>query len=294
MALLEDESTNTVTTGRSRASAARSLTAAGIATAVGDADIIVAHVLGLRREDVRDGALDHTELDADEAVRIAGLVSRRSNREPLQHLTGKAFFNSLELAVGPGVFVPRRETQFVAGLATEALKRAGANPIAVDLGTGAGAIALTMATEVPTATVYGVELAPEAFEWTVRNFATLAPGNAIPVLADMTDALHELDGRVDVVSANPPFIPDGTDPATPEVRLFDPGVALFGGPDGLDLVRAASRTGMRLLRSGGFFAMEHGVSQAQRVAAVLEHDGWASVTTHRDPRGHDRVTTARR
>ena len=292
--MIHDDPAAVATAGALRALAERILSDAGVPTATGDADIIVAHVLGKGRVDVQHGALDDEALSPGQVALATDFIERRSRREPLQHLTGKALFRSIELAVGPGVFVPRRETEFVTQLAVDALAAAGDAPIAVDLGTGAGAIALAMATEVPKATVYGVEVSAEAFEWTRRNFETLAPGNGVPVLADMTDALPELDGRVDVVSGNPPFIPDGTEPATPEVRLFDPGVALFGGPDGLDLVRAVSRTARRLLRPGGTLAMEHGVSQAARVAAVLEADGWASVTTRRDPRGHDRVTTARR
>jgi release factor glutamine methyltransferase len=151
-----------------------------------------------------------------------------------------------------------------------------------------------MAVEVPQATVYGVELSPEAFEWTRRNFEQIAPDNSRPILGDMTKALPELNGAVDVVAGNPPFVPDDTEPATPEVRLFDPDIAVFGGADGLDLVRAVSATALRLLKPGGTLAMEHGVSQAPRVAALLERDGWTSITTHRDPRGRERVTTALR
>jgi release factor glutamine methyltransferase len=277
-------------------SAAGELGAAGIPTALGDAEIILAHALGLRRTDIQRGAADDLELDDAQHAVVVDFVERRKRHEPLQHLTGKSLFRDLELAVGPGVFVPRRETEFVTQLAVDALAGSEAeHPIAVDLGTGAGAIALSMATEVPHSTVYGVEVFPEAFAWTRRNFEAIAPDNSHPVLGDMADALHELDGRVDVVAGNPPFQPDGVESVTPEVRLFDPPGAVFGGGrDGLDLVRALSRTALRLLRPGGTLAFEHGVSQSGPIAALLEQDGWAHVTSHTDPRGRKRVTTARR
>ncbi|CAN5224719.1 peptide chain release factor N(5)-glutamine methyltransferase [soil metagenome] len=276
--------------------AVRELEGAGIPTAVGDAEIIVAHALGLRRADVQEGGAEGRYLDHDQHSLVVDFVGRRKKREPLQHLTGTSLFRNLQLAVGPGVFVPRRETEFVTQLAVDALRASDSpSPIGVDLGTGAGAIALSMATEVPNSTVIGVELFPEAFEWTKRNFETIAPGNARAVLGDMADALPELDGRVDVVAGNPPFQPDGVEAVTPEVRLFDPpGAVRGGGSDGLDLVRALSKTARRLLRPGGTLAFEHGISQAPAIAALLQHDGWNDVTSHTDPRGRERVTTARR
>jgi release factor glutamine methyltransferase len=275
------------------AAAEAELEEAGIPTAAGDAEIIVAHTLGITRVEMRGTDAQNTQLTPEQQAQVLDFVNRRVRREPLQYLTGKALFRQISLAVGPGVFVPRRESEFVTQLAIDALRSTDtANPIAVDLGTGAGAIALSMAVEVPHATVYGVELSPEAFEWTRRNFETIAPHNSHPVLGDMTTALLELNGQLDVVAGNPPFVPDNTEPATPEVRLFDPGVAVFGGADGLDLVRAVSATALRLLRSGGTLTMEHGVSQAPRVAALLENDGWTQIATRRDPRAQDRVTTA--
>jgi release factor glutamine methyltransferase len=268
---------------------------AKIPTAAGDAEIILAHILGVRREDIQSGALAGRILTGEQYDRVLDFTARRINREPLQHLTGRSFFRRLELSVGPGVFVPRRETEFVTQLAIDALRAADTpHPIAVDLGTGAGAIALSLAVEVPTATVYGVELSPEAFAWTRRNFAEYAPHNGHPVLGDMTDALQNLNGRVDVVAGNPPFLPDGVEPVTPEVRLFDPDVSWVAGGDGLVIIRALSTAALRLLKPGGQLAFEHGISQGPRVGELLEKDGWLSVANHRDPRGEYRVTTARR
>jgi release factor glutamine methyltransferase len=263
---------------------------------VGDAEIILAHTLGTTRVEVQAGAVDDAVLDDAQYAQVVDFIERRKKHEPLQHLTGKSLFRNLELAVGPGVFVPRRETEYVTQLAVDALRASGSDsPLAVDLGTGAGAIALSMATEVPNSTVYGVEVFPEAFEWTRRNFETIAPDNSHAVLGDMADALHELDGRVDVVAGNPPFQPDGVESVTPEVRLYDPpGAVRGGGSDGLDLVRALSKTALRLLHPGGALAFEHGVSQSAPIAALLEGDGWTGVTSHTDPRGRKRVTTATR
>ena len=271
------------------------LTEAGIPTSVGDAEIILAHALGVRRSDVQSGALNDAILTVDQRDRVLDFTNRRVDREPLQHLTGRAFFRQLELSVGPGVFVPRRETEFVTQLAIDALLASELeHPIAVDLGTGAGAIALSMAVEVPAATVYGVEISPEAFTWTSQNFAEHAPHNGHPVLGDMTDALSHLDGKVDVVAGNPPFLAEGVEPVTPEVRLFDPGVSWAAGGDGLLIIRALSKTARRLLKPGGHLAFEHGISQGRRVGELLESDGWLSITNHQDPRGEYRVTTARR
>jgi len=260
-----------------------------------DAELLVGHVLGIGRGQVQARALTGTALSAEDTVEILGLVERRAAREPLQHITGRAPFRALELAVGPGVFVPRPETEGVAQLAVDALRStASAQPIAVDLGTGSGAIALAMATEVPHSRVYGVENSPLAYVWTKQNFREIAPENAVPVFIDLRDALPELDGTVSVVASNPPYIPQDAIPRDPEVRLFDPEVALYGGPDGLDLVRAVSSAGWRLLHPGGALVIEHGELQGAQIAALLAADGWRAVSTHQDLLGRDRATTALR
>jgi len=267
------------------------LEAAGITGARVDAELLVGHVLGYSRGGVQAKALTGVVLSSDDAVTIAGLVERRAAREPLQHITGVAPFRNLELAVGPGVFVPRPETEQVAQFAIDALRAvASESPLAVDLGTGSGAIALAMATEVPHARVWGVEVSPLAFVWTKQNFK-LAP-NATPVFIDLADALPSLDGTVDVVISNPPYIPVGAIPRDPEVRLYDPEIALYGGEDGLDIVRNVSTTALRLLHTGGTLVIEHGELQAAAIAALLRTDGWTAVASHRDLVGRDRATTA--
>ncbi|MTH68802.1 peptide chain release factor N(5)-glutamine methyltransferase [Agromyces bracchium] len=273
----------------------RTLQAAGIADAEVDADLLLGHVLGLSRGGVHARLVIGDRLSATDAAALAVLVARRARREPLQHLTGRAAFRSLELAVGPGVFVPRPETELLAQLAIDALRAAAEpEPIGLDLGSGSGAIALSMATEVPHARVWAVENSPEAFPWTRRNVDEVAAPNLELVFADLADALPQLDGRVAVVASNPPYIPDDAIPRDPEVRLHDPEHALYGGPDGLDVVRVLSRRALALLHPGGALLIEHGETQSADIAALLKADGWHAVAHHRDLTGRDRVTTARR
>ncbi|MCU1439959.1 MAG: prmC [Rhodoglobus sp.] len=274
---------------------ARVLEAARVPNARVDAELLVGHVLGLSRGGVQAKALTGGELSGEDLLAVSEAVERRAAREPLQHITGRAAFRSLELAVGPGVFVPRPETEFVAQFAIDALRAVpSAEPIGVDLGTGSGAIALAMATEVPHARVYGVEVSPRAFVWTRQNFRDTGAANARAVFIDLADALPELDGTVDVVISNPPYIPADAIPRDPEVRLFDPEIALYGGEDGLDVVRQVSTTALRLLHRGGTLVIEHGELQAAPIAALLAQHGWTAVAHHRDLLGRDRATTALR
>ncbi|MUN06456.1 peptide chain release factor N(5)-glutamine methyltransferase [Agromyces luteolus] len=271
------------------------LRAAGIADAEVDADLLMGHVLGLSRGEVHARLVIGDMLSTTDAAALDLLVARRARREPLQHLTGRAAFRSLELAVGPGVFVPRPETELLAQLAIDALRAAAEpEPIGVDLGSGSGAIALSMATEVPHARVRAVENSPEAFPWTRRNVDEVAAPNLELVFGDLAEALPELAGHVAVVASNPPYIPDDAIPRDPEVRLHDPEHALYGGPDGLDVVRVLSRRALVLLHPGGALMIEHGETQSAEIAAILKADGWHAVAHHRDLTGRDRVTTARR
>ena len=271
------------------------LARAGVPDARVDAELLVGHVLGVSRGSVQAKVVMGSTLGPDDAVALAALVQRRAAREPLQHITGRAAFRALELSVGPGVFVPRPETESVAQLAIDALRAvASPEPVGVDLGTGSGAIALAMATEVPQARILGVEVSPQAYPWTRQNFREHGGDNARAVFVDLAHALPELDGTVDVVASNPPYIPLGAIPRDPEVRLHDPELALYGGTDGLDVVHHVSATAMRLLRPGGFLVIEHGDEQAASVGALLAADGWSAVAHHRDLTGRDRATSALR
>lgn len=270
------------------------LTAAHVPTPDVDAELLVGHVLGISRGQVQAKALTGARLDVEQHAQLVELVERRAAREPLQHLTGVAGFRSLELAVGPGVFVPRPETESVAQLAIDALLAVPGEPVAVDLGTGSGAIALALATEVPHAHVVAVENSARAFVWTKENARRVGADNLRLVFADLADAVPDLDGTVDVVVSNPPYIPDAAIPRDPEVRLHDPAAALYGGEDGLDLVRAVSRTARRLLRPGGTLVLEHGELQGAAIRDLLAADGFTATATHRDLLHRDRATTALR
>ncbi len=271
------------------------LAAAGVPDPEVDAELLIGHVLGLSRGGVQARLVIGGAFSAEDAAELASLAERRARREPLQHLTGRAAFRSLELAVGPGVFVPRPETEGVAQIGIDALRAvAEAEPIGIDLGSGSGAIALALATEVPHARVWAVENSPEAFPWTRRNVEEVGAPNLELVFGDLATALPELDGRVSVVVSNPPYIPLGAIPRDPEVRLYDPERALYGGADGLDVVRVLSQRARALLVPGGLLVIEHGEAQSAEIAALLAADGWRAISHHRDLTGRDRATTALR
>jgi len=270
-----------------RAHAVAVLSSAGVPTPDADAELLIGQV--------QAKAVTDAGVAASDAMDVLEVVERRAAREPLQHITGRAAFRSLELAVGPGVFVPRPETETVAQLAIDALLAvASPAPLAVDLGTGSGAIALAMATEVPHAVVVAVENSPRAYVWTRRNARDVAAPNLRLVFADLASAVPELDGTADVVVSNPPYIPLGAVPRDPEVRLHDPEHALYGGPDGLDVVRAVSVRAAALLRPGGTLVLEHGEAQGLAIRELLAADGWRAAVTSPDLLGRDRATSATR
>ncbi|MEY2816458.1 MAG: hypothetical protein RJA78_1034 [Actinomycetota bacterium] len=263
---------------------------AGIESASADAEILLGHLLNLSRGELQSKII--TDEEFSEVEEFEALVSKRAERFPLQHLTGVAHFRRLTLKVGPGVFVPRPETEVVTQIAVDALKASGSpEPIAVDLATGSGAIALSIAVEVPNTKVFAIELSEDALKYTKQNFAELAP-DAVLVHGDLADAFTELDGSVDVLVSNPPYIPDEMIPIYPEVHLHDPSLALYGGADGLDVVRKVDEAARRLLRPGGSLIIEHADMQGEAVRELLLASGWRQVRTHRDLVGRDRATTA--
>lgn len=284
-----------------RQRAQRVLAEAGIADFEVDTDLLLGHVWGMSRGEIEakvigGGSLPELGAESfDQALaRFEVLLQRRAGREPLQHILGVAWFRNLELNVGPGVFVPRPETELLAEYAVGALRaQAHPEPIGVDLGAGSGAIALSMATEVPHAKVYAVEKSTEAAVWTRKNIARYG-GVVELVEGDLADALHELDGRVSVIASNPPYIPAGAIPRDPEVRLFDPEVALYGGEDGLDIVRNLSRTALRLGHPGAMLILEHGELQGAEIREILASDGWRAPETLQDLTTRDRYTRATR
>lgn len=268
---------------------------AGISTARIDAALLIGHVLDMSRGEVEAKAVTRAPIATGDAAEIIDLVTRRAAREPLQHITGVAYFRGLTLRVGPGVFVPRPETETVAQFAIDALlARATPEPLAVDLGSGSGALALALATEVPHARVVAVERTPATVPWTRLNAERLRQGRVEVVVGDLADALPHLDGQVDVVVSNPPYIPERAVPRDPEVHLHDPAEALYSGADGLDAMRAVAATAMRLLVPGGTLVVEHGEEQGAAVSRILTDADLRAVATHRDLLGRDRATIATR
>lgn len=272
---------------------AQHLAEAGVPDPLVDAELLIGHVLGLGRGALQAALVRGDGIDVADAERLAELTGRRAAREPLQHITGYAAFRHLELAVGPGVFVPRPETETVVQFAIDALlESADQEPVAIDLGTGSGAIALAMATEVPHARVYAVERSDEAHAWAARN--TAGVDNLTLVHGDLATALDDLCGAAAVVISNPPYVPDDAVPRDPEVRLHDPAQALYGGADGLDVVRVISSRAQWLLRPGGLLVLEHGELQGDAIRGILTADGWRAAATHQDLTRRDRATTALR
>ncbi|MFD2793171.1 peptide chain release factor N(5)-glutamine methyltransferase [Promicromonospora vindobonensis] len=294
---------------------------AGVASPQADAEVLLAHALGVDRGELRRLVVLGREVPDDAARAYSGLVARRAAREPLQHLTGVAAFRHLELAVGPGVFVPRPETEEVAQVAIdEAAKVVGEreNAVVVDLCTGTGAIALAVATEVPGARVHAVELDKDAHAWAERNVDAVSavaagqvPGATTEtppervvrlVKGDARTALYGIDGLADVVVSNPPYVPSDAVPVDPEVAEHDPAVALYGlGPDGLEVPRGITSAAARLLRPGGLYVMEHAEVQAEAaramVAAARDADGrpaFGEPETRKDLTGRPRMVVARR
>lgn len=272
-------------------SATATLAAAGVESPDFDAAELLAHVLGTTRAQL--ALVD--ELPLAQREEYDDLVSRRARREPLQHLTGSAAFRYAELAVGPGVFTPRPETELLAGWGVDRARdvvTAGRTPVVVDLCTGSGAVALALATEVPEAEVHAVELSEDAFAWAARNLA----GSGVDLRqGDMADAFTDLDGTVDVVLCNPPYIPlDAFESVAREARDHDPHLALFSGEDGLEAMRVLERVAARLLRPAGVVGAEHADVQGESAPAVFSAAGrWSDVRDHRDLAGRARYLTAR-
>jgi release factor glutamine methyltransferase len=271
------------------------LAEAGVESPRTDAELIAARLHGVSRGEL------HLVPDSGFDPRFWDDVARREAREPLQHITGLAYFRYLELAVGSGVFVPRQETEVMTGWAIERLAAMDvAEPVVADLGTGSGAIALSIAQEVPRAVVHAVEADPLARQWAERNIASVAAasphtaGRVVLHAGDFASALPEFDGQLDLVISNPPYIPVGAW-VPPEVGEYDPATALWGGADGLDAVRVIEAAARRLLRPGGLLAVEHGAQQGDAVYWVFAEDsGWRDTRNNADLAGRDRfVTTVR-
>lgn len=281
--------------------AAARLAAAGVASPESDARLLLAHTL-----DVPLGRLLLAdEPDPEARQRFAVLVERRAARVPAQHLVGSAAFRYVDLAVGPGVFTPRPETELLAGWAVDQLtalaggpgsgtggRNDASGPVVVDLCTGSGAIAAALAHEVPSARIHAVELDEHAFAWAQRNLA----GTGVDLrYGDFADAFEDLAGTVDVVVSNPPYVPlEAWESVQTEAREHDPHLALFSGDDGLEAIRGLAVRAAELLAPGGVVGVEHADVQGTSAPGVFSATGrWVDVRDHLDLAGRPRFLTAR-
>ena len=257
-----------------------------------DAELLLAHVLGISRMDLHNPVLLETTLTAisDTDVieeQFISLLDRRINHEPLQYLTGVAPFRYLALEVGPGVLVPRPESELLVDAVLAHIKNLPAPVSVIDLGAGSGALALAIATEAKDTRVIAVEKSPEAIYWLKKNVSVIAQ-NVRVVEGDVADVLPGI--KCDVVIANPPYIPDAQ--ALPrDVAGFEPHVALFGGPTGMELPKIFITAAARLLKSAGVLVIEHTEEQGAAIANELTLD-FESITLHDDLVGRPRWTSA--
>lgn len=268
-------------------SAAALLAEAGIDSARCDAEQLAAHLAGVDR-----GRLPLLDSPRDEFFeRYSEAVTARSRRVPLQHITGTASFGPVQLHVGPGVFIPRPETESILAWATA--QRLPARPVIVDVCTGSGALAVALAQHRPAARVIGIDDSDAALDYARRN----AEGTAVELVrADITvgGLFPELDGQVDVVVANPPYVPDAVE-MDPEVAQHDPHHALFGGPDGMTVIAAVVGLAGRWLRPGGLFAVEHDDTTSSETVELIYSTGlFDDIHARRDLVGRPRFVTARR
>jgi release factor glutamine methyltransferase len=273
------------------ANAIQHLAQAGVPSPQADATWLLCHVLGIDRSDLLTKITFDEEFSEQAANDLSQALARRAAREPLQHITGVAAFRSLELKVGPGVFIPRPETEQVVQYAIDYLKQLPVSGRAIDLGTGSGAIAIAIAKEVPQTQVYAVELSESAYKFAEGNIKA----NQVSVelrLGAMQEVVSDLVGQLDVVISNPPYIPNSAIPIDPEVRDFDPELALYGGEDGLDVIRDISGIGAALLRKGGLLVLEHADGQSEAIRELLLNDGWFNVAAFQDAALRFRTITA--
>jgi len=274
--------------------AASSLDVAGVPNPHVDAEELAAHLLGVPRT-----RLGMTPLvESSWVTQYLKLVVQRAQRVPLQYLLGTVQFGRAQLAVGPGVFIPRPETESLVAWALDAITGVG-DPVVVDLCTGSGAIALAISAARPDARVIGIERSTAALSWARRNVVTHidAGGSRVELRGgDIVDQrlLADLDGTADLVTANPPYVPDGT-AVEPEVSQFDPAEAVFAGPDGLAVIKPLISVAAGLLKVGGVLAIEHDDSQGESVPALLRlRRVLADVADHQDLTGRPRFVTATR
>jgi release factor glutamine methyltransferase len=277
---------------------------AGVSSPRHDAEALASYALGAERSAVRTWLALGVSIAAEQVSQIQALVERRASREPLQHITGSTGFARIDLLVGPGVFVPRPESELLVERAlveVQSIVATGQVPVVVDLCSGSGAIGLAVAHECSTAQLHSVELDDDAFLWLQRNVEALNLGARVQAYhADATAALPDLTGRIDVVVCNPPYVPLDATIRDPEAARFDPPMALWGGIDGLDVIRGIEANAARLLKPGGLLVMEHADVQGEALPLLLmsryqdNQRVWTDVMDQRDLADRPRFTVARR
>lgn len=282
-----------------RDEARAALRLAGLVHAVAEADALLAALLGRSRGDLELDVLVGRSIGDDDAARVEDAVARRVRREPLQHIVGSAPFAGIDLEVGPGAFVPRPETELLVEVGLRGiLERGNDEPRVADLGSGTGAIAIAVARRLVDAGtsphVWAIEGSPHAWPWLTRNVTNLAPAHVHPVFDRIGPRAIAAEARpLDALLSNPPYIPAANEPPDLEVRRFDPSVALYGGDDGLDVIRDIAALGTTCLADGGQLVLEHDDHHGESVRALLEAAGYHDVATHLDLAGRDRVTSGR-
>ena len=284
--------------------ATQRLTASGIESARTDAELLLCHVLDVSRARL----LTVDELTREQRMRFEGLLSKRMSRYPLQHLTGLAPFRYLELDIGPGALVPRPETEVVVETAVRHLRTLPEGAHVLDLCSGAGPIAIAIATEVANCHVVAIEKYADAQQWGRRNAEKYATriaeqGSVLTFVdGDVTDSAPYAPyaHSIDVVVSNPPYIPNGMVPRDPEVSMHDPKEALFGGADGMDVIRPLLDGAAYVLKDGGLLVIEHADVQGEAAgdagvpAIVRAHADFEDVVDHNDLTARPRYTVARR
>lgn len=265
--------------------------AAGVLSPSVDAELLGCFILDATRSELTLLAITGESFPENRLADFLEAVKRREKREPIQHITGLAPFRHLELEVGPGVFIPRPETEQLVDLAIQKIESIQ-NPVIVDLCSGSGAISIALNTEVAGSRVYSVELSKDAFSFLTRNYQRYGLDPKALRHENLTTALEELKAGVDLVVSNPPYIPDSAVPIDLEVQLHDPAVALYGGEDGLDVIRQISTRAWYLLRPGGHLVLEHANTQASAIGELLLTQGWHEVVSASDLTGKDRMISA--
>jgi release factor glutamine methyltransferase len=266
-----------------------SLLAAGVVSAAAEAELLMCHLLEISRGELVTQLVLDRELQSPDGY--FDLVEVRCTRVPLQHITGKAPFRSIELKVGKGVFIPRPETEQVVQVAIDFLSLLPGQPKALDIGTGSGAIAISIAKETH-AKVTAIELSSAAAEFARANIEALKVDVEL-LEGDFMELIGNLP-QFDLIISNPPYIPASMIPVDLEVRDYDPALALYGGEDGLDVVRDLAASTKLVLREGGLLVLEHADGQSDSICELLLENNWRSVQVHPDPTGRLRAVSATR